>query len=130
MFYNLKIALRNLFRNGIYSVVNIAGLAVSPAVAILILLWVNDELNYDRFHKKGKDIYVAMVSFNLNGKDMAWKATSAPLGEYSKNDIPDIVSYCRIMRHNNTTFRYEDKETAQIMRCYADIAFFWLNGQN
>jgi len=44
----MKIALRNLFRNGIYSVVNITGLAVSLAVAILILLWVNDELNYDR----------------------------------------------------------------------------------
>jgi len=121
----MKIALRNLFRNGIYSVVNITGMAVSLAVAILILLWVNDELNYDRFHKKGKDIYVAMVSFNLNGKDMAWKATSAPLGEYSMNEIPEIASYCRLMGHGNTTtYGYEDKETAQVRRAYVDTSFF------
>jgi len=122
--YHLKHAFRNLRRNGIYSVVNIAGLSVSLAVAILILLWVNDELNYDRFHKKGKDIYTAIVSFNLNGKDLAWKATSAPLGEYSKNEIPDIISYCRVMSRDKTTFRHEDRETAQIVRCYVDTSFF------
>ena len=120
----MKIAIRNLLRNGIYSVVNITGLAVSLCVAILILLWVNDELNYDRFHTKGRDIYVAMVSLNLNGQDMAWKATSPPLGGYAQNEIPDVVSFCRIMGRGYTTFSYEEKETAQILRQYVDSSFF------
>ena len=124
MFYNFKITFRNLWKNGIYSVVNITGLAVSLAVAILILLWVNDEMSFDRFHKKGKDIYLAMVSFNLSGKDLAWKASSAPLGEYSKNEIPGIASYCRLMGQSQTTFGYEDKETAQLVRCFVDSSFF------
>ena len=124
MFYHLKITFRNLYRNGIYSVINITGMAVSLAVAILILLWVNDEMNYDRFHQKGKDIYLAMVSFNLSGKDLAWKASSTPLGTYSKEEIPAIASYCRVMGFNHTTFMYEDRETAQILRCYVDSSFF------
>ena len=124
MFYNLKITFRNLWRNGIYSVVNITGLAVSLAVAILILLWVNDEMSFDRFHKKGKDIYLTMVSFNLSGKDLAWKASSPPLAEYSKNEIPAIASYCRLMGEGRTTFGYEDKETLQLVRCFVDSSFF------
>jgi len=124
MFYHLKITLRNLYRNGIYSVINIVGLAVSLAVAILILLWVNEELNYDRFHKKGKDIYQTLVSFNMGGKDLAWKASSPPLGEFSKNEIPNIVSYCRVMERSMTTFVYEDRETALIQRNFVDSTFF------
>ena len=124
MFYQLKIAFRNLYRNGVYSAINITGLAVSFAVAILILLWVNDELNYDRFHKKGKDIYQTIVSFNLGGKDLAWKTTSSPLGEYSKNEIPDIASYCRIVGESYTTFVYENRETARLLCNYVDTTFF------
>jgi len=127
MFYNLKIAIRNLYRNGIYTVVNITGLSVSLAVAILILLWVNDEMNFDRFHKQGKDIYQAMVSFNMNGREMGYKSTSPPLGEYSKNEIPDIVSYRRMMEsRGTTTFTYENRETARINRYYTDSTFFSL----
>ena len=124
MFYNLKIIFRRLRFDGVYSVINITGLAVSLAVAILILLWVKDEMSYDRFHKKSKDIYVAMVSFYLQDNEVAWKATSAPLGEYSKNEIPDIISFCRIIDRGNTSFRYESRETAEIMRCYVDSSFF------
>ena len=124
MLQNLKIIFRNLYRNGLYSVINITGMAVSLTMAILILLWINDELNYDRFHKKGKDIYQSLVSFNLNGKDFAWKVASPPLGEYSKNEIPDVVSYCRVVGMSYTTFVYENKETAQLLRNYVDSSFF------
>jgi len=54
MFYNLKITIRNLHRNGLYSAINIGGLAVSLAVCILISLWVKDELSYDRYYKNGE----------------------------------------------------------------------------
>ena len=52
MFYNLNIILRNLRRNGLYSVINIAGLAVSLTAVILIMLWVRDELSFDKFHTR------------------------------------------------------------------------------
>jgi len=57
MFKNyLKISLRNIKRHKGYSFINIAGLAIGMAICILILLWVQDELNYDRFHENGENI--------------------------------------------------------------------------
>ncbi len=58
MFKNyLKTAWRNLWRNKFYSVINITGLAVGLAVGIMILLWVQDEFSYDRFHVNAANIY-------------------------------------------------------------------------
>ena len=124
MFYNLKFIIRNLRHNGIYSVVNITGFSVSLTIAILILLWVNDEMNYDHFHTKGGNIYQAMVSFSLGGREIAYKTTSPPLAQFSKEEIPEIVSFCRIIEPGRTTFRYEDRETAIINRFHADSSFF------
>ncbi|MEZ4900868.1 MAG: ABC transporter permease [Spirosomataceae bacterium] len=53
----LKIAFRNLLKNKTYSIVNIMGLAIGLAVAILMLLYVKDDLSYDRFHSKNPNIY-------------------------------------------------------------------------
>ena len=52
MFYHLKIMLRNLKRGGLYSAINIGGLAIGMAAAILILAWIYHEWSYDRFHTK------------------------------------------------------------------------------
>ena len=125
--YNLKHALRNLRRNGVYSVVNIAGLSVSLAVAILMLLWVNDELNYDKAFTKVDRIYQTLVSFQLGGKDMAWKVASYPLGEHAVNEIPEIESQCRITP-GSAVFKYEDKESAQVERHFVDTSYFTIFG--
>src|SRR5665213_3576445 len=52
-----KTAWRNLIKNKFYSVINIAGLTLGLAIGILILLWVQDELSFDTFHKNAKNIY-------------------------------------------------------------------------
>ena len=58
MFKNyFKTAWRNLWKNKLYSFINIKGLTVGLVVGILILLWVQDELSFDLFHKNEKNIY-------------------------------------------------------------------------
>ena len=58
MFKNyLKVAFRNLRKHKGYSIINIAGLAAGMAVSILILLWVQDEVSYDRFNANAGEIY-------------------------------------------------------------------------
>ncbi len=68
MFKNyLKVAIRNLTRNSVYSFINIAGLAVGIASSILILLWVADEYSYDQFHANYKNIYKVYHTEEWNG---------------------------------------------------------------
>ena len=78
MFKNyLKIAARNIFRNRTYSIINILGLSIGIACSILILLWVNDELSYDRYHKNADEIYwiveddIAQTGLTLYPKNIA-----------------------------------------------------------
>ena len=52
-----KTEIRNLFRNKIYSFINIAGLSLGLACAMLIILYIKDEVSYDRFHTNGDNIY-------------------------------------------------------------------------
>ena len=62
-----KIALRNLLRNRIYSFINIGGLAVGMAVAMLIGLWIFDELSFNKYHKNYDRIASVMQHYTMNG---------------------------------------------------------------
>ena len=67
----LKIAVRNIKRNKIYSFINIAGLAIGIACCLLILLYIQDELSYDRFHKNADRIYRINTDLKFGGTELA-----------------------------------------------------------
>jgi len=97
MFKNyLKIALRNIKRHKGYSLINIVGLAVGMACCILILLWVQDELSYDRFHENADDIYRVIQDINFTDHSTTWAITQGPLGPSLKEDYPEIINAVRI----------------------------------
>ena len=112
MFYHLKIMLRNLERGGIYSAINVGGLAISLCICILISLWVKDELSYDRFHKHGDRIYRVLAQNKASS--IYWQTTPAPLAPFIKPHIAQIEEYCRrgdysqlcnFLDYENTKFR-------------------------
>ncbi len=113
IFYHFKIAVRNLRQNGLYSAINIGGLAVSLAAVILIMLWVWDELSYDRFHKNVDNIY----KVNLYLDKSCWDMTQIPLGEKMVQDMPQVERCCRIssawsifyLEHDGQKFFCEDR---------------------
>ncbi|MCU0645441.1 MAG: ABC transporter permease, partial [bacterium] len=91
MFKNyLKIAFRNLTRQKGYSFINITGLAIGMACAIFILLWVQDELSYDRFHKNKDNIFRVAAKFINEGNTFYGAQTSAPVAPFLKNNFPEI----------------------------------------
>jgi putative ABC transport system permease protein len=92
MFKNyLKIALRNMIRHRVYSFINITGLALGMVCCILILLWVQDELSFDRFHKNSDRLYLC-----VNKLDDGWSSTSPwMLAPTLKKDFPEIEKYSR-----------------------------------
>jgi len=86
-----KIALRTLWQHKIYSSINIAGLAVGMAVCILVLLWVQDELNYDRFHDNTKELYRVVVDH----EGTWWTGSPWALAPTLKRDFPEIQKCSR-----------------------------------
>ncbi|MEO6669525.1 MAG: ABC transporter permease [Ferruginibacter sp.] len=98
----LKIAFRNLWKSKGFSIINISGLAIGMASAILILLWIQNEMSHDTFHEKADRIYTANNRDKFNGQHWAWATTPTVMGPTVKSnytsDVEDVV------RSNNTSF--------------------------
>ena len=83
-----KIAFRNIKKHKGYSFINISGLAVGMAASILILLWVQDELSYDRFHDKANRIYRICSRIKVSNTLIDQTQTPAILPITLKSDFP------------------------------------------
>jgi predicted permease len=107
MFKNyFKIALRNFLRHKGYTFINIAGLAIGIACCILIMLWVQDELSYDRFHENANDLYVATFS---NGSTV----TPTALSDYLKSEYPEIIHTSRYSGQGRNLLKFKDTDVYQ-----------------
>lgn len=87
------IALRNLQRNKLYTVINILGLAVGITCFVLIMLFVQDELSYDRFHTKADRIYRLIEKIELEGQGEESSSNPFPVGPTLKNDYPHLIDH-------------------------------------
>jgi putative ABC transport system permease protein len=92
----LKIAFRNLLRNKVYSFINIVGLAVGMAVAMLIFLFVSHEVSYDKFHVNGDRIYKISAEMKYGEQSVNISAMSAKLAPVIKTNNAEVVDYLRI----------------------------------
>ncbi|GGH35537.1 ABC transporter permease [Dyadobacter endophyticus] len=91
----LKIAFRNLLRNKAFSAINILGLSVGMASALLILFWMHNELSYDRFHKNKDYLYEAWNRGTFDGKLQCWNSTPQVLGPALKAEYPEVSNIAR-----------------------------------
>ncbi|MBC7919538.1 MAG: ABC transporter permease [Ferruginibacter sp.] len=89
------IALRNLWRNKVYGLINIAGLATGMAVSILILLFVAHEFTFDRFHTQSSRIYRVFARLDYGGNPMQMTGMSAQFGPTMKRANPGVVNFVR-----------------------------------
>jgi putative ABC transport system permease protein len=104
-----KIAFRTLRKHKGYSFINIAGLALGMACALFILLWVQDELSFDRFHANAKTIY--RVEHDQKGGQVKFHALEGPPGLATalKNEIPEIQDTTRDAHIGTLLVRYGEK---------------------
>ena len=126
MFRNyLTTALRSLRNNKTYSFINITGLSAGLAVSILLLLWVNDELSYDRFNEHASDLYKLSPSSGGADNPSIFSTTPAPLAIYAKKDIPEVEDACRVTEDwTASVFEYQGKKFTEWHNCHADPSFF------
>ena len=103
-------ALRNFWRNKIFSFINILGLSFGISCSLLILLWVQDEYRVDAFHKNGAQLYTVYERQYNDEKVDAGYYTPGPLGDELKKKIPEVV-YASTARQNDdiSTFELDDK---------------------
>src|ERR1700750_1684353 len=92
----LKTAWRNLLKNKFYSLINIAGLTAGLAIGILVLLWVQDELSFDSFHKKTPDIYRLELFGGTGVNRQIFTVGVAPIAPFSKQQLPEVKDYARL----------------------------------
>src|SRR3954463_15975131 len=102
MFRNyFKIAWRNLFRNKGFSLTNILGLAIGMTCTILILLWVQDELTYDKFHANYSNIYKVIANRDFNNQVFTDENMVLPLAQTIQKEIPQ-VKYAVVTTHEQS----------------------------
>jgi len=104
-----RVSIRNIARNKVFTFLNVAGLAIGMAASLLILLWVQDELSYDKFNKKAENIYRVEEDQFYSGERYHVTVTPHPSGPVWKEKIPEIVEQARINRLPRILFRNEDK---------------------
>jgi len=110
MFKNyLKIAFRNMARSKGFSFINIAGLAIGMASAIIILLWIQNEVSYDRFHEKTDRLYTAWNRSTFDGKLQCWNTTPKILGPTIRQDYPEAEATTRVNWDKSLLFTLGDK---------------------
>jgi putative ABC transport system permease protein len=125
MFKNyFKTAWRYLLRNKTFTLINIAGLSLGMACAILAILFVNNEVSYDRFHQNTAQLYrLTTTVINADNSKQIFGTTGQIQGPTFKAAIPEITDYVRILGMNNINITGNNKSLA-VNNIYADNNFF------
>lgn len=119
-----KTTIRNLLKSRGFSFINVFGLATGLACCILIMLFVVDELSYDRYHENADRIYrMANRGVVNNNLDLTARS-SPPLGEVLKNEFPEVEAVTRMRNYGYPVFRYMDHVFSEERVFWTDPAFF------
>ena len=121
---NLKIAWRNIVRQKGYSFINIFGLAAGIACCLLIALWVQNELRFDRFNEKADRIQRIYQKLTMNNRVRVAPVASPLLAPALLETFPEVEQAVRIIPMGSTTIRCDDREFRERQIPYADASFF------
>ncbi len=120
----LKIALRNLLRQKVYSFINISGLALGMACCLFILLYVRDELSYDRQHEHADRIYRAGLDAVVSGENIHVAVTAAPLAATLRAEYPEVETAARLYKGNRVLITHEQRKFYEERFLWADSTVF------
>ncbi|GAA4410573.1 ABC transporter permease [Nibrella viscosa] len=120
----LKIAWRNLVRNRAFSAINIVGLAIGLATCLLIMLFVIDELSYDRYHAKADRIVRVIFKGSVNGGSMKEPSVMPPTAHTLMAEYPEVLEATRLRTAGAPIIAYADKTFKETAITFADSNFF------
>lgn len=120
----LKIAIRNILKERIYSLINIFGLTIGITCSVFIMLYVNDELSYDRFHKNAENIYRVVSNIQEPDNAFTWAVVQIPLAPELSSRYPEVKNFTRVSGQGRLKLMYEDKQFYENDISMADSTFF------
>ncbi len=121
---DIKIAIRNLRKNMGFTLINIAGLALGLATFILILIYVVDELRFDRFNLKSKRIYRLNTDIKFGGNASSLAISSPPMAAELMAKLPEVEQATRLLPAVDIRFKKGNENIHETKTAYADANFF------
>ena len=118
------IAIRSLIKNRFFTAINIAGLSFGLATGLLMLLWVMDELSFDRQHPDVARIYRESAHVNAGGKHLVLENCPAPHAAYALREIPEVERAVRIVDAGTLLVRHGEVSNLEKRGVFADTSFF------
>lgn len=118
----LKIAWRNLWKNKVFSLINISGLTIGITVCMMIFLFIMNEFSVDSFHKNGKNIYRVMRNIEANHTGVPY--LSGPYATALKNDFPQAIKEAVRVIPTNGLISFENTSFNEKKVYLADTGFF------
>ena len=128
MFKNyLTVAVRNILKYKLFSIINITGLVIGMTCCLMLFIYVQDELSYDRFHKDYDKVYRIALHGKIGGQEVQTANSSLPVGPAMQAEIPGIEEVTRLKLSTNGSgyaMRYEDKIFTEEKIFIVDSNFF------
>ena len=120
----LKIAWRNMVKNKTFSLVNIIGLSLGISVCFIILMYVQNELSYDKYNKNADRI--ARIEFKavMNGGQIHEASVMAPVAQALKSDFPEVEDGTRVVNIGGQKVTYGSKTYKNDAVALVDPNFF------
>jgi putative ABC transport system permease protein len=122
-----SLAWRTMRKQKFFASINILGLAIGLACCLLIFVYVENELSYDRFHRQPEQIYRVSLTGKISGQEILTSASCMPLADAMQTSIPGVEQVLRVIpatRGSGITFRFEDLSFAEEKVFYVDSNFF------
>ncbi|MCD4737565.1 MAG: ABC transporter permease [Bacteroidales bacterium] len=120
----IKTILRNFYYNRFYTILNISGLGIGLSCFGYILLYVTDDLSYDKHYTNYDKIYRLGSEFTVSERHQKVAKTPFPLGPAIKREFPGVKEYTRFLPANNIFLRYKDKKFYEESVYFADSGVF------
>lgn len=119
-----KMAWRNLLKNWRLFTINITGLALGIATCLIIMLFVVDELSYDRYNKKADRMVRVVLKGKVNGEIIKEAVTPAPVAATLKDEFPEVEQATRLRKMGSPKITYKNTTYRNSKMAYVDANFF------
>lgn len=120
----IKTAVRHIYKHFGYSILNILGLTLGIASALFLIIYVSDEISYDRYHDKADRIYRVSSSIKEPDDQFTWIVAQIPFGPQVAKDYPEVQAVVRFFNMPRALYKYEDKEFNEENFYYVDSTMF------